>query len=118
TKDTVYVAPGFESPSTGQPAGLTTVSYGGDGSPETFAQSTLYGVQIEGESVSGLRAIHALTDLAQQTTTRSGSGGTVPVQAFATTYARWASALGEAVMVAAAEGSFGLLDAMSDAFPY
>lgn len=118
TKDTIYVTAGFEAPSTGQPAGTTTVSYGGDGSPETFAQTTLYGVQMEGESVSGLRAIHALSDLAQQTTTRSGSGGTVPVQAFATTYARWASALGEAVMVAAAEASFGLLDATNDAFPY
>ena len=118
TRTTGSVAPGFTLPSTGQPAVTATTSYGGDGRAETFTQQTGYGVQVGAESFSGLRAIHALTDPAQQTMTRAGTGGTVPVQALATTYTSWASALGDGVMAAATEASFGLLDAASDAFPY
>jgi RHS repeat-associated protein len=114
TQTSAYVASGFTAPFTSQPVSAAALSYGGDGKPETFTRETGYGVQVD----AGLQAIHALTDPAQQTATRTGAGGTVPVQALATTYAPWASALGEGVMATASEASFGLLDAASDIFPY
>ncbi|MFL6292600.1 MAG: RHS repeat-associated core domain-containing protein [Thermoanaerobaculia bacterium] len=114
TQTSTYVESGFSAPFTSQPASQASASYGGNGKSETFTQATSYAATI----YAGLQAINALDEPAQQTSTRTGDDGTVPVQVMATTYSSWASALGEGVMATASEASFGLLDASSDDFPY
>ncbi|PTL75565.1 RHS repeat-associated core domain-containing protein [Vitiosangium sp. GDMCC 1.1324] len=112
TKTTVYVPVGAPGSATGQPVTLSLRQYGGEGQAQTFVQTTVQGVAVD----AGLAAIHALTDPAQVSNTVTTDTGTVPVQVMATTYAGWPSA--EGVLIAAAEASFGLLDAADVAFPF
>ena len=113
TTTTTFVPPDLEAPYTGQPVTVSQTQYGGDGAEQTFVQTSTYGVSVD----DGLLAIHALTDIAQKTTTQTTASDSVPVQASATTYVTWASALGQGVQTPAAEASFGLFDA-GDQFPY
>lgn len=87
----------------------------GDGT-RSFTLDLTYGGEIA--AYDGLRAIHALTDLAQVVRGVETDGAWIPIASTAKTYGSWPSALGEGVETSAGAAAYGLLDTDDTEFPF
>lgn len=116
-KRSYYVAPGQPAPFGSRPVLQSTDSYTATGDRQTFENGAVYGAQV----YPGLRAIHALSDIAEsyaQARPIGGEGTPVPIKAAATTYQPWATLLGDGVTAWACEARFALESASSVGFPF
>lgn len=112
-----YVAAGQPGPFGSSPVLQHTDSYAVGSVRQTFENGAVYGAEI----YAGLRAIHALADIAEtyaQASPVGGSGDKIPIKAQATTYQPWATLLGDGVTAWACEARFGLESAQTIGFPF
>ena len=114
TTDTAYVPAGLSLPYCGSPTLQSRAQYGGSGEPETFQRSTRYGVEVD----QALVAIHALSDVAQVTDTRSAGRTDTVLSSTATTFAPWPTAIDPELRVPAPNAQLVLLSIDNPAFPF
>ncbi|HXH14372.1 MAG TPA: RHS repeat-associated core domain-containing protein, partial [Alphaproteobacteria bacterium] len=112
---TSFCPTGLTAPYSGQPVSTTSATMGGSGTMETFTTDTTYGYEVN----EAFQVLHLLTAPVQSVTTWTpASGGSVTMQAAATTYTPWPCAAGADVLVPGAEADFSWLGGVPAAFPF